>query len=351
MTDVVAALIWDNDKFLACQRPAHKKRPLLWEFVGGKTEPGESFEEALIRECREELGITVCPEHIFMQVIHAYPDITIRLTLFNAVISEGTPRLLEHNAMRWVSTSNLDPAEFCPADKDILAELKHVKNHLQAELFALRDLKYKSFSLSLLPGFPSENMLGVRMPVLRKLSKSIINVKQIGSLPYRYHEENLLYCILLNRESDFRTAISMLDAFLPHVNSWAVCDALSPICFNGAPAQLLEHVIRWLGSEHPYSIRFAINVLRKYYLGSNFSTKYLDWVADVKSEHYYVKMMVAWYFATALDCQFESSIQYLNKHKLNSWVHNKTIQKGIDSHRLSKEHKILLRTLKVREAK
>ena len=124
MTDVVAALIWQGGRFLACQRPAHKARGLLWEFVGGKVEPGETLEEALIRECREELDITVAPKDVFMEVIHEYPDLTVRLTLFNAVIAQGTPKALEHNDIRWITTAEIDELPFCPADEEILKRLK-----------------------------------------------------------------------------------------------------------------------------------------------------------------------------------------------------------------------------------
>lgn len=124
MTEVVAALIWDGDRFLACQRPAHKARGLLWEFVGGKVEPGESREDALIRECREELGVTVAVGDVFTEITHEYPDLTVHLTLFNAVIAEGTPRLFEHNDIRWLTAGEIDQYDFCPADKEILEHLK-----------------------------------------------------------------------------------------------------------------------------------------------------------------------------------------------------------------------------------
>ena len=120
MTDVVAALIWDNDRFLACQRPANKARALLWEFVGGKTEPGESWEEALIRECREELSVTVKPLDIFMDVIHEYPDLSVHLILFNAIITGGKIQLLEHNDAKWITPAEIPNFAFCPADKEIL---------------------------------------------------------------------------------------------------------------------------------------------------------------------------------------------------------------------------------------
>ena len=124
ITEVVAALIWDNGRFLACQRPAHKARGLLWEFVGGKLEPGETKEEALIRECREELAITVAPGEVFMEVIHQYPDLNVKLTLFHATIAEGEPVCLEHNALRWLTPHEIDQYDFCPADVEILAEIK-----------------------------------------------------------------------------------------------------------------------------------------------------------------------------------------------------------------------------------
>lgn len=124
MTEVVAALVWDSGKFMICQRPAHKARPLLWEFVGGKVEPGETKEQALVRECQEELAITLSVDDVFMDVVHEYPDITIRLTLFNATIAEGIPQKLEHNDIQWITPSEIPDYEFCPADDEILKKIK-----------------------------------------------------------------------------------------------------------------------------------------------------------------------------------------------------------------------------------
>lgn len=126
MTEVVAALIWDKNRFLACQRPAHKARGLLWEFVGGKVEPGETKKQALIRECQEELAVTVAVQDVFMEVDHVYPDLTVHLTLFNASISEGVPQKIEHNDLRWITVEEIDQYEFCPADEEILRRLKEV---------------------------------------------------------------------------------------------------------------------------------------------------------------------------------------------------------------------------------
>ena len=124
ITEVVAALIWRGERFLACQRPAHKARGLLWEFVGGKVEPGETLEDALVRECREELAVTVVPRDIFMEVTHVYPDLTVHLTLFNADLPEGEPKALEHNDVRWITVDEIDRLQFCPADEEILERLK-----------------------------------------------------------------------------------------------------------------------------------------------------------------------------------------------------------------------------------
>ena len=126
MTEVVAALIWDKNRFLACQRPAHKARGLLWEFVGGKVEPGETKKQALIRECQEELAVTVAVQDVFMEVDHVYPDLTVHLTLFNASIAEGVPQKIEHNDLRWITVEEIDQYEFCPADEEILRRLKEV---------------------------------------------------------------------------------------------------------------------------------------------------------------------------------------------------------------------------------
>ena len=124
MTEVVAALIWDENRFLACQRPTHKARGLLWEFVGGKVEPGETKKQALIRECQEELAVTVAVQDVFMEVDHVYPDLTVHLTLFNASIAEGIPQKIEHNDLRWITVEEIDQYEFCPADEEILRRLK-----------------------------------------------------------------------------------------------------------------------------------------------------------------------------------------------------------------------------------
>ena len=349
MTDVVAALIWDNDKFLACQRPANKSRALLWEFVGGKTEPGETHQEALIRECREELGITVAPADVFMEVIHEYPDITVRLILFNAVIAEGVPQKLEHNDIRWITPAQIDDYQFCPADKDILKVLKTMDNATQAALYANADQGYQRFQSKLLPGIDPSKILGVRFPTLRRMAKTL-QIEDLGALPHKYQEENIIHALLINKIKHSTEAIAAIDAFLPYVDNWSVCDTIIPEAFANHPKELPDSIERWLNSDHPYAVRFGIEMLMKFYLDSQFRDEHLYKVAAIRSEHYYVNMMIAWYFATALAKQYTAAITILENNLLDTWTHNKTIQKACESFRISPEQKVYLRTRKVKRS-
>lgn len=353
MTEVVAALIWDHDRFLACQRPAHKARGLLWEFVGGKVEPGESREAALIRECREELDVTVTPGTVFMELVHEYPDITIRLTLFNAVIAQGQPRRLEHNDIRWITTGEIDDYAFCPADADILSVLKTVDNGVQAQLISIADPEYKRFQSKLMPTVAEEKVLGVRIPALRHFTKKVAKQGNceafLNALPHKYYEEDNLHAILISGMTEYAETVSNLNRFLPYVDNWATCDMISPTCFRTCPDGLEAQVRRWLTSGHTYTVRFGIGVLLKYYLDDKFKPDHLQWVAGVALDEYYVKMMAAWYFATALAKQYNQAVPYLQNQTLTPWIHNKTIQKAVESYRIKPEQKAYLKTLKIRK--
>ena len=353
MTDVVAALIWDGNRFLACQRPAHKARGLLWEFVGGKVEPCETPEDALIRECREELDVTVRVGDVFMTLIHEYPDLTVRLILFNAIIAKGIPKKLEHNDIRWITTSEIDNYDFCPADEEILKRLKTVDNGLQATLISIADPQYKAFQCSLMPTVSTDTVIGVRMPELRKVAVSLERTENaetfLSSLPHKFYEEDNIHGVLISRMKSCLQAITALDAFLPYVNNWATCDLISPKAFRDHPKELLKKVRSWLNSDHPYTVRFGIGVLMKYYLQHDFSPEHMDWVCKVTGDDYYIKMMQAWYFATALNKQYDHALSVLIQNELPLWVHNKTIQKAIESHCISDEKKAYLKTLKRKE--
>lgn len=350
MTHVVAALIWDGNRFLACQRPANKARGLLWEFVGGKVEPGETKEDALIRECREELDVTVSVGEVFMSLTHEYPDLTVCLTLFNARIAEGTPKMLEHNDIRWITTSEIDDYDFCPADVEILHRLKQIDNGIQAQLHSLADPAYKAFQCSLMPTVSPDTVIGVRMPLLRNLASSIQKegreAELFDALPHRYYEENNIHGILISQLHNYSETVTALNRFLPHVDNWATCDLLSPVSFRSCPEELIGQIRQWLSSSHPYTVRFGIGMLMKYYLGSHFTAAHLHWVAAIKSEEYYVNMMSAWYFATALAKQPEATLPILENNLLDPWVHNKTIQKATESFRIPTETKKYLKTLK-----
>lgn len=359
MTEVVAVLLWDGDRFLACQRPAHKDRGLLWEFPGGKVEPGETGEAALVRECREELGITVAAGDCFRTVTHSYPDLTIRLSLYHAAIVRGTPRLLEHADLRWLTVREADVLPFCPADTVFLEALrgydrqKDILDRLEETLFSLRDEAYGVFQRKLLPDLDPETVLGVRTPALRALAKKMLPGPDapvfLRQLPHRYYEENNLHGALLSAWTDFDAVIPALDRFLPWVDNWATCDSLSPRAFRGRQADLLPHIDRWLASAHPFTVRFGILMLMKLYLDSPLDPACPDRVAAVKSRDYYVRMMAAWYFATALAKHYDAVLPYLEENRLEPWTHNKAIQKAVESRRITDEQKAYLRTLRRRD--
>lgn len=221
---------------------------------------------------------------------------------------------------------------------------------IQRQLFALRDEKYKAFHSKLIPTIDPETIIGVRTPELRKLAKQIEQEPEtqefLHTLPHRYYEENNLHDFLLERIKDYPTFLAELNAFLPYVDNWATCDGLRPKCVKKHLPEFLQEIRGWMQSERTYTVRFGINMLMSFYLDDAFQEEYLSWVAQVQSEEYYVQMMQAWYFATALAKQWDSTILYLQNDQLGTWIHNKTIQKAIESRRISTQQKQLLRTLK-----
>lgn len=348
ITEVVAALIWDGGRFMICQRPATKKRALLWEFVGGKVEANETRQEALIRECREELAITVAVGSLFTEVVHEYPDIAIRLCLYRCTIAEGTPQLLEHEDLKWITPEEIPQYSFCPADEVVLKMIR-LEHTMRKKLEAQTDAAYQAFQARLLPTVPPEKILGVRTPVLRAAAKAMKELPDAAYyLDIRTHnsfDETQLHSFFLNNEKDYETALSQVEAFLPAVDNWAVCDQLSPKGFCKKP-QLRQECYRWLKSELPYTVRFGIEMLMSHFLDAAFDAADLEKVAAVRSEEYYVNMMIAWYFATAMAKQEAATLPYLEQKRLPDWVHKKAIQKCIESNRISAEMKTYLRSLK-----
>lgn len=220
-----------------------------------------------------------------------------------------------------------------------------MKNEIINKLISLSDKDYKSFSGALIPTIPIDKVLGVRMPTLRKFSKAL-TLSAFDNYEYTYHEERLLHALVISDLSDFDLCILETERFLPFVDNWAVCDSFRPKCFKKHKKELISYIMRWLESSHSYTVRFAIEMLMCHFLDEDFDEKYLDTVSKVTGDDYYVNMMVAWYFATALAKKYSETIHYFTSPILDEWVHNKAIQKAIESYRISPEIKAYLRTLK-----
>ena len=210
--------------------------------------------------------------------------------------------------------------------------------------------KYRDFQSKLVPNIPKETILGVKTPDMRKIAKDIRDTKEaeafLAELPHKYYEENLVHFFLIAMIRDFSECVKAVETFLPYVNCWPVCDQSSPKVFAKNHQKLLPQIRKWIGSEHVYTVRFGIRMLMNEFLGEDFKPEYLEWVAKVPGEDYYIKMMVAWYFATALAKKYDESVVYIEDHRLEPWTHKKAIQKAIESYRVSDEHKDYLRTLR-----
>ena len=221
---------------------------------------------------------------------------------------------------------------------------------ITAKLFELQDLEYREFHSNLVPTKDPDAIIGVRVPHLRKLAKELIKEMDVTpflkELPHQYNEENVLHEFFIEAIKDYDECLLELNQFLPYVDNWAVCDSLKPKVFKKHLDELVDEIQGWIESTQTYTIRFGIEMLMNFYLDEKFSAKYLDMVAGVKSEEYYVNMMIAWYFATALAKQYDATIKIIEAGVLDKWTHNKTIQKAIESYRITPEQKEYLRGLK-----
>ncbi|MCR4650305.1 MAG: DNA alkylation repair protein [Lachnospiraceae bacterium] len=217
-------------------------------------------------------------------------------------------------------------------------------------LIACRDEGYRDFQSKLVPNIPKEKILGVRTPDLRKIAKEIKGTDEseafLRELPHEYYEENLVHFFLIAMIRDFDECVKAVEEFLPYVDCWPVCDQASPGVFAKYHEKLLPFVRKWIASEHVYTARFGIRMLMNEYLGEDFDQEYLELVSNVKGEDYYIRMMVAWYFATALAKRYDESVIYIRERRLEPWTHRKAIQKAIESYRVSDEHKEYLKSLR-----
>ena len=221
---------------------------------------------------------------------------------------------------------------------------------LKRSLFELQDLKYRDFQSKLLPKTEKEKIIGVRTPILRKFAKEFAQTKEaqkfLQELPHQYYEENNLHLMLVTQIRDYKKCLKEVTQFLPYIDNWATCDLPLPKCFEKHKAELIVDVKNWIASNDTYTIRYGIGVLLRLYLAEDFKDEYPKLVSAVISDEYYVNMMIAWYFATALAKQWEAVIGYLKARKLPEWVHRKTIQKAMESNRITEEQKAELRGLR-----
>ena len=227
-----------------------------------------------------------------------------------------------------------------------------IVHEIRQHLSELADSKYCVFQSSLIPTAGSSEFIGVRTPELRAYAKDLAKRNDIGEflndLPHKYFDENQLHAFIISLDKDYDNCVENVEMFLPYVDNWASCDQMSPKVFKKHRKELLEHIDRWLKSDKTYTVRFGIKMLMDHFLNEDFDMKYPCAVANIHSQEYYVKMMQAWYFATALAKQYDSVIGFIKDKKLDDWTHNKTIQKAVESYRISDVQKQYLKKLKVK---
>lgn len=225
-----------------------------------------------------------------------------------------------------------------------------ITGEIRKELKKLQDKGYREMQVTIIPTLEADSIIGVRTPALRQLAKEYAKREDISvflsDLPHKFFEENQLHAFILSGMKDAESCIRLVDEFLPYVDNWATCDQMSPKVFKKHKQLLLEYVDKWIRSEHTYVKRFAIGMLMEHFLDEDFKTSYLTKVSKIRSEEYYVNMMIAWYFATALAKQYEDTLPFIEKQKLDKWTHNKSIQKAVESYRITPEQKEYLKTLK-----
>ena len=229
--------------------------------------------------------------------------------------------------------------------------MKQIEKIVQKQLFEMQDPTYKEFQAKLVPTIDPELVIGIRIPVLRKFAKQFAKTPEAEEfmkvLPHKYYDENNLHAFLIESIRDYDAAIEAVDTFLPYVDNWATCDSMSPKVFSKHLPELYEKSKVWIKAGDTYTVRFGIEMLMSYFLDDEFKIEVNELVAAVRSEEYYVKMMIAWYFATALAKQYDATLPFIQEKRLDDWTHNKAIQKAIESYRITDEQKSYLRSLKI----
>lgn len=230
--------------------------------------------------------------------------------------------------------------------------MSNIINEIETELFALQDEKYRDFSASLVPTLDKNSFIGVRSPELRRLAKKYAKDERIeafrSALPHKYQEENTLHGFIISLEKNFDKAIAETERFLPYINNWAVCDGISPKVFEKNKPELLEYIKKWVKSDETYTVRFAIGMLMRQFLDEEFEPWQMELVISVDSEEYYIRMMQAWYMATALAKQYDAAFEVIRAKKLPKQTHNKSIQKAVESYRITDERKEILKGYRIK---
>ena len=226
-------------------------------------------------------------------------------------------------------------------------------NEIRAELFKMQDMDYRDFNSKLIPTVDKESMIGIRTPDLRKyakqLGKSSDVIEFLQTLPHKYFDENQLHAFIVSEIKDFKSCVDKVNEFLPYIDNWATCDQLSPKVFKKHHKELIAYIKEWLESDRVYTVRFGIGMLMEHFLDEDFDISYPETVSNIRSDEYYVNMMIAWYFATALAKRYESILPFIEKRSLDIWTHNKAIQKAVESLRISDEKKEYLKNLKAKK--
>ena len=222
---------------------------------------------------------------------------------------------------------------------------------IRKRLFKLQDKKYRDFQCRLIPTLESTTIIGVRTPELRRYAKELVKQKDIQNflsfLPHQYFEENQLHAFIISEIKDNKQCLKELNRFLPFVDNWATCDQLSPKVFKKNRSELIDQIKQWVCSDKTYMVRFGIGMLLEHFLDDDFDPIYLEMVSKISSAEYYIRMMIAWYFATALAKQYTKALPYIEEQRLDIWTHNKTIQKAVESRRITLEQKEYLKCLKI----
>lgn len=231
--------------------------------------------------------------------------------------------------------------------------MTEISKRIREELFEMQDVSYRDFHAKLIPTVEKEYIIGVRTPQLRKYAKRMAKEPGIqdflNDVPHRYYDENNLHMFIVEQIKDYDTCIDRVEAFLPYVDNWATCDMGAPKVFAKHTEELLDRIKAWLASDHTYTIRYGIGMLMRLYLDDEFKPEYPVMVSELRSEEYYVNMMIAWYFATALAKQYDEILPFIENRRLDVWTHNKAIQKACESYRITPEQKGYLKTLKMKK--